>query len=369
MRSVWPEIPAADRWLPYTEEATAANWHTNFGPTSKRFEQKLHALYGHADETVIATSSATAGLSACLIANGISGPVLCPAFTFQATACAILGAACTPVIIDVDPTNGVVSPECLQQALIETGAKAAIVLAPYGIQTDFATHAEICAKRGAILIIDNAAGLGVDRRGLSPVPYGNHVSEVFSLHATKPFGIGEGGAIFAAPGLDGAIRSAINFGLQTHTGAGHDATPRWGINGKLSEVMAAIGMAVSEDMGARVALRQAMAREWITALGDTGCHIFNTELAKAPWQVFPILLPDESRVLQFSEKMQGLGVEIRRYYQPSLGRCGGMARVGTCENAQNLSERVIVLPVRSWLTPEERSDLMEKTRLCITQCV
>ena len=62
-----------------------------------------------------------------------------------------------------------------------------MLVAPYGISTDFQPQSDVCQAHGARLVIDNAAGLGIARQTFDPAP---HVDEVYSLHATKPFGIG-----------------------------------------------------------------------------------------------------------------------------------------------------------------------------------
>lgn len=363
IRAVWPELPEPAEWLPYLEETRLQNWHTNFGPLVRRFESRLHALYGHKTEVAVSANNATSALSACLIAHNIRGPVLCPAFTFQATACAILGAGCQPVIIDVDAQSGTVTADALDHALKVTGARAAMLVAPYGIATDFQPHSDVCQAHGARLVIDNAAGLGIARQTLDPAP---HVDEVYSLHATKPFGIGEGGLIFTAPDHEAALRSAMNFGIPTHTGTGQDRAPYWGINGKLTEVGAAIGLAVAENMADRVQARQAMVRDWLSALSGLETLAFATDVGRSPWQVFPLLLPDEAAVLRFAGRMTDAGIETRRYYAPSLGACRGMRVLDDCANARSLAERAVTLPVRSFMSSEDRQSLMTTTLSCLT---
>ena len=220
-----PEVPSPTQWLDYLKPALDANWYTDFGPLNTRFENRLAELYGQSGERVVTSSKATSGLSACLIAEAISGPVLCPAFTFQATAASILGANCTPVIIDVDAVSGIVTPAALEAGFEKTGAQAAIVLAPYGITTNFHAHEAICRKMGKLLIIDNAAGLGVARNYLAFSGEGDAVREVYSLHATKPFGIGEVCAIFAPESKVPSLRAGMNFGLQTHSATGDPQAP------------------------------------------------------------------------------------------------------------------------------------------------
>ena len=358
IRAVWPEVPDAKAWSLYLEENKNQNWHSNFGPLSKKFESALQSAYGMPGETVVTTSSATSGLSACLIAHDIKGSVLCPAFTFQASAGAILGAGCTPVIVDVDAKTGIILPDVLRAALAETLAKAAFIVAPYGISFDVTEHVEVCREAGARLIIDNAAGLGIDRKTLFNRTAMDHVDEVFSLHATKPFGIGEGGAIFTFAKNDSALRSAINFGLATHSSSGTPKPPYWGINGKMSEAAAAVGLATAETMAVRVQKRQEMAREWYDTFAEHPDIVYKTDPRHAPWQVFPIFLPSENVLSEFIGIVAEKGIELRRYYFPSLGDCHGMRSIGNCENSRSLSQRAIVLPIQSFMPKEQRSTLM-----------
>jgi dTDP-4-amino-4,6-dideoxygalactose transaminase len=362
VRAVWPELPDPAAWLPFLEETRSQNWHTNFGPLARRFEAVLQAAYGRPGECAVSASNATSALSACLIAHRIRGPVLCPAFTFQATACAILGAGCQPLIIDVDPETGVVGPDVLDAALSQSGAKAAMVLAPYGIATDFRPHAEVCQRHGARLIIDNAAGLGVLRDANEPAP---HVDEVYSLHATKPFGIGEGGLVFTAAAHDTALRSAMNFGLLTHSATGQNQAAYWGVNAKLTEVGAAIGLAVAETMADRVRARQGMAAEWIAALSGSGAKVFCNRPDLSPWQVFPLILPDEASVARFVAAAEAKRIGTRRYYSPSLGACSGMRQLHPCPNAEYLASRAVVLPIRSNMPDAERTALIATAATCL----
>lgn len=363
-RAVAPELPETSAWTKYLSPALEANWFTNFGPVNAQFEERLQALYGRDDEAVVTSVNATAGLSACLIAEGVSGPVLCPAFTFQATAAAILSANCTPVIIDVHPVTGVVEAEVLEESLLATGAHAAIVLAPYGITTDFRAHADICKKLGRLLVIDNAAGLGVSRTKYVAPESSGVLREVYSLHATKPFGIGEGCAIFAPNAKAPSLRAAMNFGLQTHTATGARQAPYWGINGKMSEFHAAIGLAVADGMAERVAGRQNMARAWISALSDCPVTVFCTDIDATPWQVFPVVLGSQDQLLATLEQATLRGIELRRYYSPSLGACSGMQQLRPCTHAQTLAERVLVLPIRSNLSDGAQADLIAQVRDC-----
>src|SRR6266513_6417030 len=119
------------------------------------------------------------------------------------------------------------------------------------MRQDFSPHWEVCRRYDVPLVIDNASGLDVKE---TPLP-NERCFEIYSLHATKPFAIGEGGAIRSFASQTEALRRALNFGLRR----GSVPSGSWGINGKLPEVSAAIGLAALEDFDRIIAHRQATA--------------------------------------------------------------------------------------------------------------
>lgn len=351
--AVRPELPAQVRWAPFVEEAYKANWFTNFGALSRRLEHELALQWGSEGACAVTAANGTLALAAPLIAAGVTGPVLVPAFTFPATAWAARLAGATPLLIDVDPRSWSVSAAALDAALAESGAAAAIVVCPFGLRRDFSEHEQVAARRGVRLIIDNAAGLGSAPRARA---YPEQVFEVFSLHATKPFGIGEGGLIFAHPGWEARLRSALNFGLPS-LGMDEDATTAWGVNGKMSELQAAVGLAVAQSFDQRLAKRRAMAACYMEAFAHAKDACYPTEPNDAAWQLFPLLLQDAHSVETLTARAAELGVETRRYYRPALSTLRVLAPLHPCPVAERLAERMICLPVYS-TSVEERSEIV-----------
>jgi dTDP-4-amino-4,6-dideoxygalactose transaminase len=337
-----PELPPISAWAPILEEAYQANRFTNFGALSRRLEAELAARWATPSMRCVVASSATAALAAPLIIAGITGDVLVPAFTFPATASAVRMAGATPLLVDVSEDGWHVSADAFAEALDVTGSSAAILVAPFGLRTDFSRHSEIAASRGVTLIVDNAAGLGASKSDASAYA---GLFEVFSLHATKPFGIGEGGAIFAAEIHEAALRSALNFGLPSLERGGPG--PAWGINGKLSEFHAAVGLAVSQDFERRLALRRAMAAEYVEAFRTVPNIISPRDASASSWQLFPVLLHSERRVEAFAQLALQMGLETRRYYKPALSRLPDLTRLHPCPVSEDLAARMICLPIYS----------------------
>lgn len=347
-----PDLPPIAAWAPILETAYAVGRFTNFGPLSRRLEAHFATTWGDAETVCVAASSGTAALAAPLIASGVTGRVILPAFTYPATLAAIRMAGAEPFLVDVDPADWRIAPDTLAAALRATGARAAVVLCPFGIRSDFRAHAAIVAAEGGVLVVDDAAGIGVDRR---PVPIAPHTFEACSLHATKPFAVGEGGMIFAHRSREDALRRALNFGLDPASPADLRG---WGINGKLSEMHAAVGLAAAAGFDDRLARRRSLVRRYIgTAARHPAVTVVGDPFA-ASWQFFPLLLPHADAAARFVAAAAARGMETRRYYVPALSARADVERLGPCPVAEDLAGRMCCVPVYATRTDEEGDEMV-----------
>ncbi len=294
-------------------------------------------------------SSCTAGLAAALIALDARGAILFPAFTFPATPAAIVMAGNVPAMLDVSPETWAMAPENLERALRTERYAAVMLVAPFGLAQDFREHFDICQRAGIPVVIDNAAGLGGP---LQALPDG-HSLEVYSMHATKVFAIGEGGLIRSRANQAGALRRALNFGLEQ----GSAIAGSWGINGKLPEVSGAIGLEVLEGMAALLAVRRSIAQEYVRIFSGCPGLKFPADTKAAPWQTFPVLFPTVDQSERFLRALNDRGVEGRRYYGTGLEEWRQTKKVDDCRHARTLSAKMICLPVYSDLSESEASVL------------
>ena len=265
---------------------------------------------------------------------------------------AVLMARAHPLIVDVDRENWIVSPATFDEALGTTGAKAAMLVAPFGIRPDFHEHAEICRKHGALLLLDNAAGLGSAREITGN---GTGIHEIYSLHVTKPFAVGEGGLIFAQRDQEDRLRAALNFALRSR--AWPDG-PRWGINGKMSEIHAAIGLAQLHRFQSFLSKRRHFAECYIEHLAPFSTLRFPRDSMRAPWQLFPVVLPSPKHAERFVERAAARGMEILRYYRPSLADWPHVTLAHPCPNAEWLSERMCCLPIYGDASTDEHDEII-----------
>lgn len=355
------DLPRPCDYQELLERAHHLNRYSNFGELSDEFANGLLKAFGNPGEVCVTCNSATAGLSAALIASGVGSNVLIPAFTFPATYGAVRAAGLVPLIMDVDPTTWAIAPERLEAMIKSTGAKAVILVAPFGITTDFSSHVAVCRQHGVTVIIDCAAGLGVKR--MTPCD-DDDIFEVFSLHATKPLGIGEGGAVFCSPNMSTRIKSALNFGLSRSP---EPSQIDWGFNGKLSELHAAVGLAQLERWERIISGRQRFAARYFDLLACYPATAFPAAPAQASWQVFPVLLPTEACLEEFAAALETVGLEARRYYRPSLSLWRGASLAERCPVSEQLASCMIALPVRSISESTEAQPILARVKSALSK--
>ncbi|MGH6821989.1 MAG: DegT/DnrJ/EryC1/StrS family aminotransferase [Methylocella sp.] len=348
-----PDLPAPAEYLPLLEEIQENGWYSNFGPLVRRLENQLLTAIGGAGESCVTCCNGTSGLSAALLATGRTDQVLLPAFTFPASLAAVRAAGMTPIVADVDAETWTLAGNLLDRALVETGARTVMLVAPFGIQSNWEAELAICREHGAAVVIDNASGLGGPRPAKG---FGDEVFEVFSMHATKPFGVGEGGVIFAHRKYDAALRSALNFALNSYAKPGGLAR---GFNGKMSEFHAAIGIVQLGRIGGIVSRRQAFAGIYRERLAHYPEIVCPQDMNCAPWQMFPVLMPSAAAAEGFIETAAAAGIEIRRYYRPSLSRWPQTRHFEACPVAEDLAERMCVLPVRALAVGLETTEIAD----------
>lgn len=310
IRLLTPDLPPQEDWLGYLKTSYDSGIFSNFGPNARALADEMSEVLGGARQ-VCMTSSATSGLSAVLMALGIRGTVAVPSFTFPATASAVFQAGATPVGIEADPQSWEMDRDALRARLGAGGIAAVVHVRSFGYCRNLDGIEAICAEHSVPLIVDAAAAFGGKEPDGQLVGH-RGVAEVVSLHATKPFAAGEGGAVLASPELISEVKNVINFALQ-----GGPAGDRWGLNGKMSEFSAAVGRAALVRLPEVIDFRRAQADHWLTLLQDLDGVVVPQGHGTPPWQLFACRVPgrDASAIrTTLAEK----GVESRVYYSPTV---------------------------------------------------
>lgn len=236
-----PQLPTSLEILPYLRRIDEARWYSNFGQLLREFEARTAALFGLKPENITSAANGTLMLTAILRALDLPAGTLCvmPSWTFIATAAAAHHAGLVPYFVDVDIETQALDPERLRSEIGEMKADvgAVIVVAPFGAPIDRAAWSRFMDDTGIPVIIDAAAGF--DAVSKVSEMKADHIPTMISLHATKVFGIGEGGLVLCEDEiLVNKIKSLISFGFR----GGREAITL-GFNAKLSEYSAAVGLA------------------------------------------------------------------------------------------------------------------------------
>jgi dTDP-4-amino-4,6-dideoxygalactose transaminase len=367
-----PAPPSLDEAARYYRLSVEAGHYSNGGPCVQLLGERTAARIG--DVESIPVANCTIGLMAALRAVfGDPAParrhVIVPSFTFTATACAIVWAGFEPLFVDVDRDAWQLDASALARVLGEQGERVAGVLgcSTFGTPAPVATRAawrRLCADAGVPLVIDSAAAFGaVDDAGLPAGADGE--THVFSFHVTKPFAVAEGGIVTTGdPEVADRLRSLINFGFdETRTSLVA------GLNGKMSELHAAMGLAMLDRYDGALRRRRAQVAAISSAMTDLPLRR-QLGAEGSTWQVLQVLVPDadaRARALQAAER---LGVEARACFDPPLHEHPAFAActvAGDLPNTRWIVERSLSLPMADFMTSGERRRVAEAVRTGLTQ--
>ena len=338
-----PVLPQPEKWVPYLKESYDQHYFSNFGPLSHKFETQLASHYLDATYDATLVASNTLGMQAVLTALNVRGRyVILPDFTFPATLHAVIAAGGKPLICDVSLETGELDLQSVQTALGRYKDIAAIIhVRCFGFVQDLLPLKAFCKTEDISLIIDAAAALAKPMDQLFGSEFGE--IEVFSLHATKVFAVGEGGLIAAPKALSTSIRSAINFGFQSDRSF-HDGT-----NAKMDEFRAAIGLGMLDHVEEIVTHRQHHAALYKSFFQNKGRYRGFDVVDHSSWPCFPVCV-DEGDQAKLVKALAEHGIEVKIYYRPGLfdGYKGSYpVDVIDVKKSQRLQNTIICLPIYS----------------------
>jgi len=357
-----PELPPLEALLPSLEQIWDSRILTNGGVFHQRLEAALAAHLGVAHLSLC--TNATIGLMLALRALGLRGEVITTPFTFVATVQAIEWSGLTPVFADIDPVTLNLDPRAVERAM--TSATSAILpVHCYGHACDVASLEALAQTHGLRLVYDAAHAFGVRLDGRSLMDWGD--LSVMSFHATKVFNTFEGGAIVAR---DAATKSSIdrlrNFGIIDES-----RIDGLGLNGKMNEFSAALGLAQLPRVDEAIAMRAAVDARYRGGLADVrGLRCLGPvtgELSNHAY--FPVLVePDygETRdALQL--RLREAGIHARRYFCPLVSdmasyRDRGSAAPERLPVARRAASQVLCLPIYPDLSEVDQSRIIDLLR-------
>lgn len=339
-------LPPQEQYQAILKEAWDAGWMTNRGLLVKRLEEQLKQYLNVPN--IIATTNGTLPLQIAIKALGLTGEIITTPFSYVATTSSIVWEGCTPVYVDIHPDYLTID-ETKIEAAITTNTTAILATHVFG-NPCAVEEIEVIAKKYKLKVIYDAAHcFGVAYKGKSIFKYGD--VSTCSFHATKLFHAGEGGALFTnSLELHEKLFSYHNFG--------HDGPEKFhglGINAKMSELQAAMGLSVFLHLHTIFKERKRVCDFYDNNLNfDHIKKIQLRETTKWNYSYYPILFESEELLVNTLEKLAKENILPRRYFFPSLEELPYINSGVKCSIAKDISARVICLPL---YTSIKNSDL------------
>ncbi len=355
-----PEFPPLAEVARYFEMSETARWYSNGGPCHELLVARIESRMANG-ALVLPVGNCTLGLMVALAAVTQSMPVardlvVTPSYTFAAAISAIAWTGRQPLLVDVDPVHWQMSEHALARALERYGSRVAAVLgtSTFGCPPPHETRVrweQLCQAAGVPLVVDSAAAFGaVTETGQWLGTQGD--VEVFSFHATKPFGTGEGGLISTRSRvLRERMARLVNFGFD----AERRVLDPLGMNAKLSELQAAVCLAVLDRFDGILAARRSHAARIVDALVPHG-FVFQAGCTRSTWQSVPVLAPDAGTRERVRARAEEAGVEVRAYFDTPLHTHAPFAaypQAGALCVTEDLAARCLSLPMANDLSDDE----------------
>jgi dTDP-4-amino-4,6-dideoxygalactose transaminase len=333
----------------YTAQVRRAynnGWLTNRGELVLELEDKLTGYLQLEQAKILLMNNGTIPIQIALKCLAQGGEVITTPFSYVATTSAIVWEGCTPVFVDIHPEYLTIDESKIEQSITE---KTTCILAThvFGNPCNVVEIERIANKHKLKVIYDGAHALGVNYKGKSIFEYGDVTT--CSFHATKLFHTGEGGAIFCKdPSLFHQLYYSHNFG--------HDGPLAFhglGINGKMSELQAAMGLAVLPYM--QEILKE---RSKVVAYYDDNLKTDRLSrikiITETNWNsaYYPVLFESENQLLEIEKSLHDIEVFPRRYFYPPLTNLPYVPP-SSCEIASSVSSRILCLPLFYGLNENE----------------
>lgn len=329
-------LPPLEEYTAYLRQIWDSKWVTNRGILLRELEDKLKNYLSVSN--ILVVNNGTIALQIAIKSLGLTGEIITTPFSYVATASSIVWENCTPVFVDIDPDHLTIDETKIQDAVTD---KTSAILAThvYGNPCNVEAIDTIAERCGLKVIYDAAHCFGVKYRGQSILNWGD--ASTLSFHATKLFHTGEGGGIVSKdPELAAKIFYHHNFGH-------HGEEEFWGlgVNGKISEINAAMGLSLLPYLGEIIEKRRSVCEFYDSRLnGGKIRKITLRESTEWNFAYYPVIFPTEAALLKAKYALNEQNIFPRRYFYPSLNKLP-YVEYANMPVAEDISPRVLCLPL------------------------
>lgn len=339
-----PIKPNLNKLYTLLEQVNDRGWYTNFGPMHKELTARLEDYLGV--KNLLLTNNATSALQ--VAAKGIgSKSIIATPFSFVATISAFRWQQDSVAFADIDPSSFNLCPQAVKSAY-RKGCNADTLVAThvYGNPCDVETIDALSEQYNFQIIYDAAHAFGIKLNNESVLNYGD--ASILSFHATKVFHTIEGGAIVFKDKVNfEKAEEIINFGIRPGQGV-----VNVGINAKLNEYQAAVGLVNLEEIDNILDHRANLFHAYRHGLKDTVDMPIWHPLANVNGAYMPILLENNKQLETVTNVLSANNIQSRHYFSPSLDKIFVDSHNYGTPNSLKVSDGILCLPMHAHLTLE-----------------
>ncbi len=325
-------------------------WLTNNGELYNELSKKLVHYLGA--KHIIPMTNGTLPMQIALNALAEEGEVITTPFSYVATTSSIVWEKCMPVFVDIHPEYLSIDETKIEAAIT---SKTTTILAThvFGNPCNIDAIEKIAEKYSLKVIYDAAHCFGVNYNGQSVFNYG-HVSTC-SFHATKLFHTGEGGAAFVQD------EETLHELFYRHN-FGHNGPMEYyglGINAKMSELQAAMGLSVLPYMDKIIVERKKVCDYYDAHIDfSTLRKLKLRENTEWNYSYYPVIFESEEDLLEAEAALNEKNIFPRRYFYPSLEELP-YVKTNNCSIAASIAKRIMCLPLFVGITPNQKDRIAE----------
>ena len=337
-------FPPIEKYHAQLERIWAKGWLTNRGDLAKELELRIAQSLQCSPLLIMNNGTIPIQIALKLLAKG--GEVITTPFSYVATTSSILWEGCVPVFADIDENSLTIDVAEIKKKITD---KTTCILAThvFGNPCDIEAIEQLAQQHNLSVIYDAAHCFGVNYKGQSVFNFGD--VSTCSFHATKVFHTAEGGAFFTKN------ESLMTSAFQTHN-FGHLNTTDFalvGINAKISELQAAMGLTMLDEMQVVFQERKKVVEYYNDHLNFSKMKTFALR-AGTEWNFsyYPIILESELILEKVLANLAEVNVFPRRYFYPSLNKLPYIQNQ-SCPVSESISTRVLCLPLYAGLKNEE----------------
>ncbi|MCM8570506.1 DegT/DnrJ/EryC1/StrS family aminotransferase [Gramella jeungdoensis] len=337
-------LPPKEEYDRILEEIWHSNQIANGGKLHLELRKKLKERLEV--DNIILTANGTLPLQIALNLLGNEGEIITTPFSYVATTSSIVWEKCTPVFVDIDPDYLSIDERKIEDVITP---RTTLILAThvFGNPCNVEAIEKIARKHSLKVIYDAAHCFGVKYKKRSIFNYGN--LSTCSFHATKLFHTGEGGAIITENrSLHEQLFYRHNFGHE-----GELAYHGLGINAKMSELQAGMGLAVLPYIDTIKTNLEQISNWYDTYLNVHGYRkLAIREFTEWNYSYYPVIFESDKLLFKVQKKLNEHGVFPRRYFYPSLNKLPYVT-AGPMAISESIAERILCLPLAFDLKEKE----------------